>query len=269
MLVRTIACAIAGLTLIGAVSSYAADLPVRVRTERVDYVVPRTWSGLYVGLFAGYGWGRARATEPTDPALVFPFYNGTNDPYSFNVSGFFGGGTIGYNVQSGALVYGLEGEVGYLGLRGSEIDPNGTIFFGTPDTVTTFKSDAYGALYGRLGFVQGAALFYGKGGVAALNARATTIDPCAGTPGCGTTTLNMTGSKVMIGWSAGAGVEWMLSPAWSVKAEYAFFDFGRIATAGPSSTAGEFYTQNIRVWTHTAKFGVNYRWGGGPLIARY
>ena len=35
------------------------------------------------------------------------------------------------------MVFGLEGEVGYLGLDGSRIDPNG-IANGTPDTTTTF-----------------------------------------------------------------------------------------------------------------------------------
>jgi opacity protein-like surface antigen len=73
-----------------------------------------------------------------------------------------------------------------------------------------FKSDVYGAIYGRVGVANGNALFYGKGGVASLNAKASTIDPCAGAPGCGSTTLTMTGDKVMVGWSAGAGIEWMV-----------------------------------------------------------
>lgn len=267
MFLRLLSCATAGLTLLGAAPSFAADLPVRVRSEQqsVDYVAPRSWNGFYVGLFAGYGWGRARATAPFDSNTGF-FYNFLGNSYVFDANGFFGGGTVGYNVQSGALVFGLEGEVGYLGLRGSALEPNDLP--ATTDTVTRFRSDVYGALYGRLGFVQGAALLYGKGGIAFLNAGGSTIDPCAGTPGCGTTTLNVTGSKVMVGWSAGAGIEYMLSHNWSAKAEYAFFDFGRISAAGPSSVAGEFYTQRIRVWTHTAKVGLNYRFGG-PVMARY
>ena len=43
---------------------------------------------------------------------------------------------------------------------------------------------------------------------------------------------------------------------------------GKINTAGPSSFPGEFYRQSIDVNAHTAKLGLNYRWGG-PVIARY
>jgi outer membrane immunogenic protein len=259
----------AAAVVLAAGETRAADLPVKARVAPAAVVASSGWAGPYIGLFGGYGFGRARASEPTDPNLFFPFYNGTDVPYSFDASGFFAGATVGFNMQSGALVYGLEGEAGYLGLRGSLIDPNGTIFFGTPDTVTTFKSDFYGALYGRLGISSGQTLFYGKGGVAFLNANASTIDPCAGPPGCGTTTLTMTGNKLMVGWSAGAGVEWMFGAGWSAKAEYAYFDFGSIQTAGPSSAPNEFYRQTIDVTAHTAKLGINYRFGAAPVMARY
>jgi outer membrane immunogenic protein len=244
-------------------ASHAADLPPRIpiRATPVAPAAP-SWTGVYIGLFAGYGWGRAGATEATDPALQFPFYNALPTPYRFDVDGAFAGATVGYNWQTGAMVFGVEGEVGYLGLRGSLIDPNGTVFFGTPDTKTSFKSDLYGAVYGRLGIAAGNALIYAKGGVAFLDAEASTIDPCANAPGCGTTTLTMTGDKVMVGWSAAGGIEWMFGPQWSGKLEYAYFDFGRIGTAGPSSVAGEFYRQTIDVTVHTAKAGINYRFGG-------
>jgi outer membrane immunogenic protein len=226
-----------------------------------------SWGGAYVGVFAGYGSGRADATAPFDANTGF-FYNFTGVPYRADVDGFFGGGTLGFNWQSGALVFGLEGELGYLGLKGSVIDPNG-ISFGTPDTVTRFKSDLYGAVYGRLGVAHGNALVYGKGGVAFFKAEASTIDPCVAPPaGCGTGMLTMTGSKTLAGWSAGGGIEWMFGPQWSAKAEYAYFDFGNIDTGGPSNAPGEFYRQSIDVTAHTVKAGINYRWGA-PVVARY
>ncbi len=114
-----VAAAITPLALVAAGESRAADLPLKARVAPAVTAASFNWAGPYVGVFGGYGWGRARATEPTDPNLFFPFYNGTDVPYSFDAQGFFGGGTLGYNLQSGALVYGLEGEVGYLGLRGS------------------------------------------------------------------------------------------------------------------------------------------------------
>jgi len=264
----TAAVATAGL-LLTATRSQAADLPARVATRPAPVAVAAApaWGGFYVGLFAGYGWGNAAATAPFDSNTGF-FYNFFGAPYTAEVAGFFGGGTVGYNIQSGAIVYGVEGEAGYLGLKGSAVEPNDLP--NTNDTVTRFKSALYDAIYGRLGFASGNALFYGKGGVAFLDAEASTIDPCVAPPAtCGTTTLTMTGSKVMTGWSAGGGVEWLFGAGWSAKAEYAYFDFGKIATAGPSSTPGEFYRQTVEVTAHTVKLGVNYRFVPAPVIARY
>jgi outer membrane immunogenic protein len=255
-----VAAAVAGLLV--ATPSHAADLPARMPVKAAPAVVAAApaWSGLYVGLFAGYGWGRAEATAPYDGNTGF-FYNFLGASYAFDADGFFGGGAVGYNLQSGAIVYGLEGEVGYLGLKGSALEPNDLP--ASTDTVTRFKSDLYGAIYGRLGVAAGNALLYGKGGVAFLNAEASTIDPC-----CGATTLVMTGDKLMVGWSAGAGIEWMFGAGWSAKAEYAYFDFGKIDTAGPSSVPGELYRQSIDVTAHTVKLGVNYRFGA-PIVARH
>jgi outer membrane immunogenic protein len=225
------------------------------------------WAGPYLGAFAGYGWSNARVTAPFDAATGF-FYNWTGRSYSVNADGFFGGATLGYNWQSGALVAGLDGELGYLGLTGSAVDPNfqpGTVPI--RDTVTRLKSGFYGALYGQLGVAHGDLLLFGKAGVAFLDAKASTLDPCSGAPGCGTTTLTMSGSKTMVGWSAGAGIAWAFAPKWSVKAEYAYFDFGNISTSGPSSVPGERYAQSIGVTVHTVKLGVNYRFGVPPMAS--
>jgi len=219
------------------------------------------WAGPYVGLFAGYGTGDARATAPFDGNFGF-FYNFTGDAYSFNGNGTAAGATAGYNWQRGTMVTGIEGELGYFGMKGSAIDPNGTAS-GTPDTTTTFKSDAYGALNLRLGVVTGGALLYVKGGVAALNGRASTIDPCVAPPAtCGSSTLTMQGSKTMVGWSLGGGAEWALGPRWTAKLDYSYFDFGHIRTSGTVGPAvsSEFYTQSIDVTAHVVKVGVNYRW---------
>ncbi len=207
------------------------------------------WAGPYAGLFAGYGRGDARATEPFDANFGY-FYNFTGDRYSFDPGGAVAGATAGHNWQRDTLVTGVEGELGYFGLKGSAVDPNGTAS-GTPDTTTTFKSDAYGAL------------LYLKGGVAALKARASTIDPCIAPPAtCGTSTLTMHGSKTMTGWLLGGGVEWALGPHWTAKLDYTYLDFGSIRTSGTVGPAvsSEFYTQSINVTSHTVKAGVNYRW---------
>lgn len=251
------AASLAGAVLIIAGSAAAADLG-----PMPAYSTPApafSWSGPYAGLFAGYGWSRPDASEPFNADSGF-FYNFGNKPYSLNADGFFGGGTLGYNWQPGALVIGLEGEVGYLGLEGSRIDPNG-IAIGTPDTKTTFQSDFYSALTGRLGLAMNNVLIYAKGGGALLDAKATTIDPCVAPPtGCGIGKLSMSGDKTMTGWTVGGGLEWGFAPRWTTKAEYAYYDFGTLETTG-SSSFSEHERQSIDVTAQTVRMGLNYRWG--------
>lgn len=269
--------ATAGALLLVTLPAQAADLrpaPAYKAPPSAVTVAAPTWAGSYAGLFAGYAWGRANATAAYDSDTTF-FYNWTGAPYSFDAGGFFGGATLGHNWQRGGLVFGLEGEIGYLGLSGSGLDPNaepGEPYI--PDTESRLSTDFYAALYARAGVALGQALVYVKGGGAILNARASTVDDCVndppgGGPPCGTATLDMQGNRLMTGWSVGAGAEWMLSPRSTLKAEYAWFDFGRIHTAGPSSADGEFYRQSIAVQAHTVKLGWNYRFGAAPVMARY
>jgi outer membrane immunogenic protein len=211
------------------------------------------WTALYSDVFASYGWGDARSTSPFDSNLGY-YYNWTDNAYSSDANDFFGGGALGINVQSFGLVAGLEGEIGYLGLKGSATDPSfepGTAPIA--DTVTLLKSGVYAAAYGRFGITDGHILLYGKGGKATIRTDASTIDPCANEPGGGTTTLAMAGSKRMRGWSVGAGIKWLFQTHWSAMAEYTYFDFGGIHTAGSSSAAGEYYRQSIDVTAYTAK----------------
>ena len=79
----------------------------------------------------------------------------------------------------------------------------------------------------------------------------------------------MLGSKPVIGairgWAVGGGLEWMVSPHWTVKAEYLFVDFGKAATTGfianPAIAPG--YAQGLSTSSDLsasiARAGVNYK----------
>ena len=217
-----------------------------------------SWAGSYAGLYAGYGWGTADSTAPFDPGPGF-FYNFGGSNYSFSADGFMGGAMAGRNWQFQSIVAGIEGEIGYLGLKGSRIDPNG-IATGFPDTTTSVKSDWYGAFTGRIGIPAGEALVYAKAGAALLRAKATTVDPCIAPPaGCGTETLSMSGRKTLLGWTLGAGVEWRVAPRWTMKADLAWFDFGHVDTSGVSS-GGATYFQSVDVTARAARIGLSYRY---------
>ncbi|MGZ8396650.1 MAG: outer membrane protein, partial [Rhodoplanes sp.] len=106
------------LGFVGAAS--AADLrPLPAR----PLVVPVfNWTSCYIGGYVGGAWG-AENVQAVD-------VNGYNffpsDAWSYDTeSSFLGGGTLGCNWQpiGSPFVLGIEGELGYLRLTGSAIDP--------------------------------------------------------------------------------------------------------------------------------------------------
>jgi outer membrane immunogenic protein len=60
------------------------------------------------------------------------------------------------------------------------------------------------------------------------------------------------------GWTVGAGLEYVLSPRWTAKAEYSFLDFGTNTVGVGAVVPGNVITVNTQV--HEVKAGVNFHW---------
>src|SRR6202023_2222646 len=78
-----------------------ADLPTKapiVATPMYD------WSGFYVGVYGGGGFGNHNLNNALGP-LGFANYT-----INYDSTGGIGGGEVGYNVQSGNYVIGVEGD---------------------------------------------------------------------------------------------------------------------------------------------------------------
>lgn len=212
--------ATAALLAMGATSN-AADLAARTYTKAPPAVVAPAvnWSGFYVGAMGGYGWTQTVSID------------GQN--FSDELNGGFGGGTIGYNWQMGSpWVFGIEVDAAGASIKKSAF-------------LAEDKIDAFGSVTGRVGYAADAVLIYAKGGFAWANNKVSA--------------LGLSESKTHAGWTIGAGLEYMFAPAWSVKAEYMYADFGK-----------ETYLNTFDVGAdlHTVKAGVNYHFGG-PVVAKY
>jgi outer membrane immunogenic protein len=253
----------------------AADMaPAPVYTKAPPPVPVFNWSGFYIGGFVGGAWAdrNATSTDPFNTPGGF-FYNGPL-PNSYSLSSsVIAGGTIGWNYQPVASnwLVGLEGEAGYIHLARTIQDVNAiNDGFAYPDSLDTTKlGDAYGVIAGRLGYAAGQFLIYGKGGVAFVNKSYGFNDNC-NTGGCGGGILNLGRSTVDTTWAAGGGVEYAFTPNWSIKGEYLYLATQESFTTSPSaSNSGTIYT-NVHTdpGIHTAKVGINYRFGG-PVVAKY
>ena len=83
-------------------------------------------------------------------------------------------------------------------------------------------------------------------------------------------------SAFMLGWTAGAGIEYRLGRAWSVKAEYLHADFGNLTSTGTMtpSFGTEAFHNRVNVTTDIARLGINYHFGmpkrpfveAGPMV---
>ena len=161
-------------------SAQAADMNYG---SRAPYTVNQplnaySWAGPYLGGNLGYAWGSVD-NNPTKP------------------SGFAGGVEAGYNWQSGQWVFGIEGDI-QAG--------------GATDTFAPWKfsNPWFGTLRGRVGYVLGNVMFFGTGGLAFGELRATTF--------------GLSESHSTVGWTAGVGAEMGFAPNWSAKVEYLYVD---------------------------------------------
>jgi outer membrane immunogenic protein len=68
------------------------------------------------------------------------------------------------------------------------------------------------------------------------------------------------------GWTVGAGIEYGLSPNWSIAAQYNFIDLGDKDIVFNNNG----FTATADQEVHLATVRLNYRFGGGgPIVARY
>ena len=164
---------------------------------------------------------------------------------NFDLKGAVAGGTLGYNLQTGAWVWGIEGDFDYSWIKGTD-----TTTCGGPGCETQNNWLPTGRL--RVGYAWDRLLPYITGGAAGGNIK-------LGGGGLGTE------SKTKIGWTAGAGLEYAFLGAWSAKLEYLYVDLGGAecdaATCGGATIDGSFKTSLVRV-------GVNYRFSAGLLRSR-
>jgi outer membrane immunogenic protein len=199
-----------GLVAIGTVAASAADIPRRAAPPPPVVAAPVfTWTGAYVGINGGYGWGTSTFSAP--------FATG-----SFDVSGGLVGGTLGYNYQVGQGVFGLEGDIDWSGIQGS------TVCGGT--TCET-RNNWLSTVRGRLGYSFDRFMPYVTGGLAVGDIETSIA-------GVGS------GRDTKAGWTVGGGVEAVLDGPWTAKVEYLYVDLGRGGTV--LGTDAEFKSHIVR-----------------------
>src|SRR5262245_54105461 len=204
--------------LLGSVSAIAltccaqaADLPVKAPAP--PPAVVWSWAGPYIGLHGGIVSHRGEFDD-FDGFLNRQFGVTPPTTYSDTKTGGLFGGHVGYNLQSGPIVYGIEGAISGLWAKGS------TGRRSVPTSFENFDVKWLATIRGRLGFtVTPATLLYATGGVAFGDVR--------NHAGVAQFNSNMIVDKVRTGWTVGGGVEHMFARNWTARAEVQYADLGK------------------------------------------
>jgi outer membrane immunogenic protein len=210
--------AIVGLA-VASQTALAADMPVRkpLPPQGVVKAPPPifNWSGFYVGVHGGYGWGSSSINDPAFGA-------------SYDTNGWLLGGLAGVNYQVGQTVFGVEADINWSNFEGSAACGAGGI--------CSTSVDWFGTLRGRLGYAADRFMPYVTGGLAFGDVAASTAFGSA--------------SDTRFGWTAGVGAEYAISQNMSWKTEYLYVDLGKfdcgVACGGVTPTDADFSTHIVR-----------------------
>jgi outer membrane immunogenic protein len=218
-----------------------ADLAVYTKAPAIATPL-YDWSGFYVGVFGGGGYGNHNLNNALGPASF------ANFTVNYSSSGGLAGGEVGYNAQSGNYLVGIEAD-GFW----SDIKGNDNFALGSDDAS---KLRWGGTFRARGGITVDRLLLFFTGGWAYGDIAHANTDPLFGTD-------QFTNNRS--GLTAGGGIAYAITNGLLGKIEYRYYDFGRYSRAAP--TNGQLpYTVDTTYSVVT--LGLDFKWGG-PVVAKY
>lgn len=205
------------------------------------------WQGLYGGAHTGGAWGSSTAKDAGGNTTL-------NDYWSAAPSGVVAGVQLGYNWRNGPLLYGVEGDLGYLGLAGSATSTYVPLGY---NTSTKTDSGFYTTLRGRLGVIVNDWAFYATGGYIGADTKVSILGACDALLSCSTSSVAGSNSSFRSGWTLGGGIEAALGGPWTAKVEYLYYDLGSrtVTTTGTGLTN----TWKVETDGSLVRAGLNYQ----------
>ena len=203
-----------------------------------------SWTGFYGGIEGGGTFGQSKQIGQRVDRHTF---DSTPD---FDVDGGLVGGTVGYNSQFDRIfVLGLEGDMSWVDASGSasQIAP-----FDTNKTASTTE-DWLATARARIGVTPvDRWLVYATGGLAAADVAATITPPTASLD---------SDSHVRAGWTAGGGVEALITGNWSAKLEYLYVGLQNHAyfVPTPNNPAADNRAGGVPLYNNIVRGGINYK----------
>jgi outer membrane immunogenic protein len=254
--------AVAGLALSTSVA-FAADLGQPYVKAPPPPPPPPSWAGFYIGFDGGWGESQHSGDLFCAGGVVCRDFDGS----ILHPNGGLFGGQIGYNWQSGIVVYGIETDIQWADIHGSA-----TAFIGPLgiDTLTVSdKLDWFGTFRGRIGITPWSnnALLYVTGGLIYGGETASATLQTPGLGPCFAVGCTISASTTRTGGTVGLGLEYLFTPNLSGKIEGLWYDMG-------SHDVFFHNLNNEEVHDHLSgaivRAGLNWHFNwGGPLQGQY
>jgi outer membrane immunogenic protein len=257
-------------------SAFAADLGAPPPPP--PYIPPPpvfTWTGVYAGIQIGGAWGSGslgnfNGFDPFTGAFINSSIGGTP-------SGVIGGGHVGAQVQINQWIFGVEGTVDGTSLT-KTVNAAFPNFLGGSVITAHTSADVQGSIRGKLGIAWDRFMIYGTGGVA-FGGFTTDFNIASSgfvTPGGVAIPpffASNSFSRTRVGWTAGGGAQYALTPNWWVFVEYRFSDFGTIRNgAFPNLPNGVFFNGSRRLQENQVQAGLSYKFDWytpPPVVSKY
>lgn len=212
--------------IVVAAPALAGDLPsMKSAPLPPPVVVAYDWTGFYLGADLGGAWAQGQ-------------YSGPFATVNVNGDLIMGGAFLGYNRQYGSFVVGLEGDVQGLGVDRT-----------LPGTNLRVQQNLLASINGRLGFAFDRVLVYAIGGVAFSDTKFSDD-------------LAASYSNSNAGFDVGGGIEYAFLPNWTLRAEYRYYDFGKV-----SATTARLVNFSFDKTDSTVRVGVAYKFGAPAPVA--
>jgi len=234
-------------------SGGAAAADMGIQTAAPPPAVASDWSGLYAGVNVAAAWQSASNWTYFNPNNGARFSLTNRDNW-----GVLGGVQGGYNWQSGAFIFGVEGDVSRASLSETRTVP--TIGAGSFARMSA-GSDWLGSARGRIGFAGwNNMLLYLTGGPASANIE----DKGHMTRfiGAAEYVADADSTTIRPGWVAGGGAEWMVGPQVTARLEYLYYDLNNNPRLAGPITPGIFIPVSF-AWTNyrvqVVRAGLNYK----------
>ena len=235
----------ASLGVLGfAAPAFGADLPVYTKVPTL--VAPTyDWSGFYVGVFGGGGYGNHDLNNASGP-------NGNaNSTVNYSSQGALVGGEAGYNVQTGSIVVGVEGDYAWSDIKGDD-----AFALGSNDAT---RLRGIGTLRARAGFTVDRWLMFFTGGWAYGDLQHTNTDPVLGVDQFSANRSGLTG---------GGGIAYAMTDNLIGKVEYRYYDLGAYSRSGTPLTPNGQLPFSVNNTYSVVTLGLDFKFSG-PIATKY